>query len=335
MKLDEIPYLSHVPRDGRDLLLLPWYDANDESWHLYLEAQPGDFIKMQNGAVSSGLYYAEHPASSSDLEILLATLVAQHLSFPPVARALYSLVDDLHLLSASLEKLELVRHVANGRAKSSFLVESELEYMFTLVRAMYDLLQKMAKEVASLLRTHDGKAVVAQLPGSFARAALDDDRPRTVEELQAKYSLPDPLASFYSAHSPRFIKFRAIRVDIEHHGRRIPMVFETEHGFGISTEGPPHWSSLEVWGQHTLLPNDIGSVRALAVYLAQSFLETLNDFEAALRRVIAPELLPPAVAHENRVFMTNPLIHNLSHLATAAASPWIDPPDASASEGMG
>ncbi len=305
-------------------MLQPWYDTASKSWYLCIEKKPGDFIRMRPAAMASGLYYAVKPASSHDLELPLATLVAQHLSFPPVANAMYRLIDDIHLLSASLEKLELLWQFTPHGTVSEFLVESELEYQFVLVRAMYDVLQTMAKEVGRLLRTSEGKRTVTELPDTFASAALDGDRPRTVQELVAKYRLPIPLAYFYYSHSERFLKVRAIRVAIEHQGKRLPQVFVMKRGFGISTKGSPSWSSLEVWNQHELLPNGIGSVRALATFLAESMLDTLVAFEAALRSTIAPQLLPRAVSEGNRIFVTNPSIGRLSNLATAAASPWTD-----------
>jgi hypothetical protein len=322
MKLSEIPYISHVPQDGRVLMFQPWYENASHSWHLYHEARPDEFIKMQIEGFVSGIYYAASPALDVDLKLPLATLVAQHLSFPSIAQKLYSLVDDLHLLSASLEKLELFSLHKTTKGAVSFLVESELEYQFTLLRAMYDVLQKMIKEVVSLLRNPDGKPVIAELPDSFASIALNGDKPKSVEELQMKYLLPESLASFYFTHSTFFLSVRTIRVAIEHHGKRLPAVFETERGFGISTKGSAAWSTLEVWRQHELLPNDIGSVRALSIFLAQSFLKALDDFNSALSKVISPNLLPPAISMGNHIYLTNPVVGHLSNLATNAASPW-------------
>ena len=130
MKLDEIPYVTNVPRDGRALLFQPWYDVDSGQWHMYFEVQQGEFIRGQVQGMSSGTYYASGPASASDLEFPLGTLIAQHLSFPSIASAFYSLVDDIHLLSASLEKLELIRSSAANHSLSSFLVETRTRVSF-------------------------------------------------------------------------------------------------------------------------------------------------------------------------------------------------------------
>jgi len=322
MQLSQIPYISYVPADGRVLLFQPWYDVREGEWHLYAQIAEGDFIRMQVAGYSAGLYYAAGPADSMDLELRLATLVAQHLSFPGVAPALYSLVDDLNLMCASLEKLRIFWTLRKSNGASTFLVESELEYLFAQTRAMFDVLQKLAKSAARLLQTPDGRNAIATLPDSFASVALSGEEPRTIAELQARFSLPEPLAAFYVSHALRFLRIRAIRVGIEHHGKRVPTVFETERGFGVSTKGSDSWAVLEVWTTHTLLPNSIGSVKALATFLARSFLEALDDFEAALRHIIDPRLLPLPVSAGNKLYLRNPLIAHLSQLPASTDSAW-------------
>lgn len=193
MQLSQIPYISHVPADGRVLLLQPWYDVCEGEWHLYAQIAEGDFIRMQVAGYSAGLYYAAGPADSMDLELRLATLVAQHLSFPGVAPALYSLVDDLNLMCASLEKLRIFWTLRKSNGASTFLVEAELEYLFAQTRAMFDVLQKIAKSAARLLQTPDGRNAIATLPDSFAAIALSGKEPRTVAELQASSRRPSLL----------------------------------------------------------------------------------------------------------------------------------------------
>jgi hypothetical protein len=324
MKIDEIPYLTHIPRDGRSLLLQPWYDVDSAAWHNYWQINPGEFIRMQIVGFTCGIYYATKPFAPDDLEVPLANLIAQHLSFPTVAEALYSLIDDVHLLSATMEKLELLRTLSLSKDEkiSSFLVETELEYLFTLIRSMYDVLQTIAKGIGKVLVKADGRPI-KQLPDSFADIALYDNTPRTFDNLQTKYELPPPLAKFYVAESVRFLLIRQIRTELEHRGKRLPSVFVTEQGFGISTKWHnTSWSNLDVWKMHELQPNDIGSVRALAAFLSESFLNTINNFEQSLRNTIAPALLPPAVSNGNNIYLTNPSVGRLLNLASIYKDPW-------------
>ena len=329
MQLNKIPYISHVPTDGRDVFLQPWFDASNGEWHLYLEKAEGDFIKMQIAEYYAGLYYSTVPASATDLYLPLATLIAQHLSFPRVTQALYSLVDDLNLMCASLEKLRVFWGLRESIEASSFLVESDLEYLFTQTRAMFDVFQSIIKSISRLIRTTDGREVIAILPDSFAKVILSGDEPRSVEEIQTKFSLPRPMAVFYVSQLQPFLAIRDIRVAIEHQGKRIPTVFETKKGFGVSTKGSAPWSTLEVWTNHELQPNGIGSVKALTAFLARSILKSLDDFETALRNTINPGGLPRPVAYDNRIFLRNPLIHHLSRLPCSADAAWEPPEDTS------
>jgi hypothetical protein len=244
VSLADIPYLSHVPSDGRSLLLQPWYDGSH--WHLFLEAQPGEFVRMQAREWSTGMYYAAAPASPDDLRLELGTLIAQHLSFPTVARWLYTLIDDIHMLAASQEKLEVLWRTSGGSHRAGFLVETEIEYLFVLVRAMYDGLHEIVKAVAHLLRMSDGRRVVQDLPNSFADMVLKGGAPREASDLAALYRLPLPLAVCYTRHREEFSRIRNIRVGIEHHGRRLPSVLVTPWGFAVSATAPGDWARIDV-----------------------------------------------------------------------------------------
>lgn len=322
MKLSEIPTLTHIPQDGRVALLLPNYDAIKKEWDLFLPIEQDNFVRMPTPGMERGIYFGTSPARETDLELPLFTLICQHLTFKPIHEMASSLLADLNLLSASLEKLEMLRE-ANLRPASSSLVESELEYMFILVRTAYDVLQDIAKEVAVRL-TKDGAPFIAKLPRSFSKIVLEGDRLVSRDRIAAaRKGLPGQLVDFYFKEAPHFDRLRKIRVSIEHSGRSLPLVFSTEHGFGIAVRGSEAWSSLPVWSSHELKPNGIGSVRALAAFIAGQFLRTLNDFEKALRSVIHPSMMPRSLSEGRRVFFTSPTVSRLSQLAEWEARPWV------------
>jgi hypothetical protein len=108
-KLEDLPYVSHVPADGRAMMLQPWFNHGEAAWHLYCEVNPGEFLRMQVQGIHSGLYLSAQPQDPADWEFKLGTLVAQNLSFPKVSQPLYCIVDDLHMLAATLEKIELLK----------------------------------------------------------------------------------------------------------------------------------------------------------------------------------------------------------------------------------
>lgn len=285
----------------------------------------GEYIRIAAVGMGSGFYYSDEPAQPDDLELPLATFIVQHLSFRSVILPLYSLIDDIHLLSASIDKLEILRVAQHGKdsLRFSFLVESEIEHLFILLRSMYDLLQKMIKQITRLLSTSDGKLVTNELKESFASIILKKEIPRSCDEIKIDFKFPPTLANFYFSERDKFIRIRKIRNDLAHTGKRLPSVFVTEQGFGISAKGSDAWSALDIWKQHAMLPNDIGSVRALSGFLVGSFLSTLDNFEQALRSTIHPTMLPTAVSEGKRIYLRNPATSYLKNVAALIEQPWV------------
>lgn len=322
MKCEDVPFITCVPNDGRRLLLQPHYDG--ASWSLYFPSGQGEVVKIQMGpdGLSSGLYYALSPARTSDLELPALSTFVQHLSFPRVAHCIYSLADDFQLLAASLEKLEIFRRIRSELPEVRFLVMTELEYLFIQVRAMYDVLHACLIEVCSRLTDPAGNRACLKLPTSFAKVVFAGERLRTSAEIQEKYALPEALARFYTASALRLSVIRGVRVDIEHHGKGMPLIFDMGDGFGIQATGGTAWASMDVWGRHELRPNSIGSVRALAAYLAETSVGLFHELEVALRATIDPARLPRAVASDCRVFLTNPCMHHLRNLSEVISDPW-------------
>lgn len=320
MRLEEIPFITHAPRDGRDVVLQPWHDHDKREWDMYFEARPGDFVRIAMIEYHSGIFYSTRQVVNSDVEMPLVGLVAQHLSFKGIPRLLFSLVDDFNMLCACLKKVAIFASLEDDC--SSLLIRSELEYLFSLVRAMYDILQKLVGKIAKLLDPQDGGSRISQMPDSFAKIVLDGDRIRSIEELECKYSLPLPLARFYHSRATIFRQVRSTRVAIEHHGKNIPEVFVTENGPGIRTSGLPLWEEIAVWSMHDIQPNGIGSVQSLAAFLADSCLDTCASLETALRAVIDRNLLPPPIVAGAKTFYRNPLAAELISLEEIIRSPW-------------
>jgi len=320
MKLEEIPFITHVPRDGRNVLLQPWYDHGKGEWDLYFEASPGDFVRIAMTEYHSGIFYSHRQVANSDFEMPLVGLVAQHLSFQGIPRLLFSLIDDFNMLCACLKKITIFTSLEND--SSSFLIRSELEYLSSLVRAMYDILQMLVGKITRLLVPQDGGSCINRMPDSFAKIILDGDRIRPVEELLRKYSLPLPLAHFYHSRAVIFRQVRSVRVAIEHHRKNIPDVFVTESGPGIRTSGLPLWEEMAVWSMHDIQPNVIGSVQSLAAFLAYSCLDACASLELALREVVDQSLLPRAIVAGVKTFYRNPLAAELIGLQEIVRSPW-------------
>lgn len=321
MRLEEIQFISHVPRDGRTLLMQPWFNHESNQWHMYFERSPGDFIEIAMVDYYHGIYFSSAPAAEGDMEIPLANLVAQHLTFKGVPKVLFSLVDDFNMLCACLKKISMLSGVSDNY--STFLVQSEIEYLFSLVRAKFDIMQMLIKKIASLLTPQDGGRPISALPDSFAAIALSGDQVRSEDEIITKWNLPHPLAQFYHASAAVFRQVRSVRVAIEHCGKNVPAVFVTNQGLGIQTSGLALWGEMEVWSMHEIQANGIGSVRSLASFLALYCIDSCSSLERALRSIIDPGLLPPAIVSESTIFFRNPLSSELLGLEGVIRSPWV------------
>jgi hypothetical protein len=321
MKIDEIPYITHVPRDGRQLMLQPWYDNSSREWHWYAEHKQDAFVRMMIAGFSSGAYYALSAASETDLEFPIGSFVAQHLSFPSVMHFYHAIEHDVLLLSATLEKIEQFQS-GTERVLSLYLVETELEYIFTLLRSMYDVLQGVLKTICARVIYPDGSRVTEYLPSSFKRIVLAGSTLRTEMDIQDRFRVPYPLAAFYVRHAPMFAAVRTIRINLVHNGMQLPSMFPMDSGFGISSDGSEAWKTLGVWGLHELQLNGIGSVRALVSYLALSILRAIQDACLAIKEIVAPDRLPCEVSESNRIFLTSPTIHRLSNLEKVLRDPW-------------
>ena len=233
LKLKDIPHIVKVPNDGRILIFQPWYDVEFGEWYSYGEYEKDKFVRLQIKGIISGAYLAVHPYSSQDLPFPLGELIAQHLSFPNVTAFMYQMISDIHLISASFEKLEILSEIVRSRGSTFiFLIESEVEQLFILARQMYDLLHKTIRAITDrIIDTGSGKKVMHRMRGSFSDIVKDDSLTR--QNLMDKYRMPEPLASFYISQREIFNILREIRVAIEHNGKSVPSVFFTPKGMAI------------------------------------------------------------------------------------------------------
>ena len=141
-ELAKILYLDPRALVGRSLLMMPFWDGS--AWHLWTEAPPGLIIKLQIVDAIHSNYVAKQPAHKTDIWIHFIDHMWQRASWPEVSRIILGIQDDFHPLATSIAKL---RHFFDTRNKidqiliSSF-VKTELEYLITVARSVFDLLQE-------------------------------------------------------------------------------------------------------------------------------------------------------------------------------------------------
>jgi len=316
----QIPYITDVPRDGRSLILLPFFDNIKNEWYQYLYTRTRKFSRMPVEDLVEGLYLARSPAnSSSDYFYFLGTFIFQHLSFKMVAKRYMQLEKTIHYFAACLENYHRISSSSSSRG-GSLLIEAELGYLLILVRRFYDLLQKVMKEAGALVKdTHNtSRSLLHNLPDNFADIIEFKDQTRTSEEITNKWNLPKQIADFYVSEAKHFLLVRSIRVDLEHRGKSTGTIFNHPDGFAVSISSPP-WCDFPIWNPAVKRPNDLGSVRALMAYLINDALELGSRFVKAFWSCIGT---PKAIAKDINCYLRNPFSHHLVMLPIMLARPW-------------
>lgn len=321
-EIAKVPYISHIPNDGRTIFLLPYFDHGDRDWHLYMEVKPGELGRVAGGESVVGTYFSSKPVDPKrDIYFPLATLIVQHLSFPILAGSLHALELDFHNFAAILEKFLVISlQPKPKRNGASLLVSTELEYLIIVIRSVYDLLQKLAKYASALIKTVETphKPMVKELPDSFARIALDGDRLRSQDEIMSHYQLPSPLACFYAEEALYFKHLRDLRIAIEHHGKSQRLIFDLNDGMAVSIEESP-WSMFPIWKQEMLRNNKLGPLRAIFAHLILHTIEMTTRYATAYKSCIS---VPEAIAPGNYLYLRNYFSSHLVNLKDTISNPW-------------
>ena len=323
-QLAKPPYVQHVPTDGRQVLLAPYWQEDIGEWIFYVEVAPGQLGPLMGGAPVRADYLGRVAADPlTDFEVPLSTLIVRHLSFPPVMDALHALETDIHLFCDILAKYELISARAKEDHFAVHLAASEVEFLIRVLRSVYDILQRVVREVSSLLVTpNTNKKVMQELPRSFADVALKSAKPCELGELVTKFGMVPALAAFYVAEAPFFMLLREIRNAIDHYGRDIRLVFDLPNGLAVRVDDQP-WRDLAIWNV-PLAHNRLGPLRLVVAYLVSHVLGAIRRFAAVFE---GPEFILPPPIGDFRVFLKNPYGRNVVRLPDMIKQPWDQPID--------
>jgi hypothetical protein len=272
-------------------------------WHVYIDLPGHGLIRAAVVDTIEMHYVAKETARADDVYVHFFHVMHQRAYWPDLARFVHGISNDIRNCGASLAKIDHFfqhREVIDTSAISRF-VETEVEYLFGLCRSMLDLLHDVVSRVWAAVEWRDGR-VKRKLSERLSRVMLDGDRPRTAEEIDAKYSVGPALAQFYAGHAPFFAALRRYRDNIYHHGHSAPSVLVLSHGFAIQRETEP-FASLGVWNEEDYCARDHAALRPA---LAAVVLNTISACESFIHALEQTVLLPPEVAPGYRVFLRTP-----------------------------
>jgi len=226
--LAQVPFLDHLPTDGRNILLNPYYDDQEKTYKLYL--QKGDKLSHVIAIPSKCCYWSKQIVDNkTDIFINFIDVMAKHYSYEPIMKHLFRIISDICNFSTFIEKyfiyLDIFRK--NKDLSISNMVVTDIECYFGNVRSFFDLLQNIIKYLWY-------KEKKIKLPDSYEKM-VNKNR----DEIKEKYELSDILSNYYSGTRDFFYKCRKIRNSIYHRGPDIQIAFCFEDGFAFMKNASP------------------------------------------------------------------------------------------------
>jgi hypothetical protein len=175
---------------------------------------------------SEGDYVAKSAAKPSDLFIPFVHLMWQQASYQEIIPLIVAISEDFHNMGTSVAKLQ---HFCQFRSQISVgatdrFALTELEYLVTLTRTVFDLLQEMIaliwKDKVQLLDERSETFRKSHsLPKTFSKMVLHEkETVRTADEIVTQFGIPKPLAEGYARTAPFFSVLRRIRNRVVHGG---------------------------------------------------------------------------------------------------------------------
>ena len=305
--LTQIPWFNPRAADGRSINLMPYWDGT--KWHVYF-FHDGKAIPLQIVDVDASDYLAAAPQRSTDIRIPFAEIMWQRASFPDTTRFIRGILADFANFSASVSKLKFLHSKRTDIPNLiASYVKTELEYLLSLSRGVFDLLQ----ELLSLLWTShvmlldpEKEKIRKQrgMPISFADMVLKGQPSVFIsaEEISKKWALPEVLAVAYTQAAPFFKELRDWRDHILHGGSDIGLIFVDDEGFKVTTTNRV-FSWVDCWSTDEITATGLAS---LDPWLAQIILGSM-DICSRLAYIFAQVIqLPEPIAPGLMVFSRNP-----------------------------
>jgi len=291
-----IPFLDVENIGSRTLVNAMFYDGGE--WHSWI-AIPGRGMQKMKMSPAESLYWAKEPEEASDIMLPFMDFIAQHCMYSQAVRTFFALHEDFFNICASLAKIDLL--VEHGRGKDvgvSRLVVTELEYLFSLCRSMFDLLQEMIAAQWQTVKLFDTTLKKKQLRETFSGMVLTGDRLRTRDELAEQFAIPPKLVQFYIEFGAFFSLLREFRDKYVHGGNTPEHIFVTEKGFAVERSREP-FASFFVWNDEHMLPNELCSLKPALGHLV---LETLRACDAYAQAMAATIQYPKAMVPGMHLF---------------------------------
>lgn len=326
---DEIEKLFHIrdDYDGGTIPLYPVYDpdydgdqyrdwGDDAAWYVWAAA--GDELERLRGFPERSLYFGTEAESPDDIYFPFFSFYNQTALYPELVTPVERLLIDVRHISTSMSKIGLFDHLSrDGGLFPGQFVKSEIEYIFTTCRSMYESLQLVARHTWDNIKILDGGK--QQLPRKFSDIVLDGDDPVDIDYLKEERGLPDELAQYYVDAAEDFARIRNARDSIIHHGKAVDTVFHTKDGLAVRS-GEEFFAAFDVWDETDLIENELAPLWPALAYVIQATTNALNGFVNAINKCVK---FPQPIAPDHVVFLRGDSIRYLPYLSYLInVDPW-------------
>ncbi|WP_368655513.1 hypothetical protein ABRY94_14375, partial [Castellaniella ginsengisoli] len=295
-KLSAIPYLDIANLHGRFISTLTFYDAG--AWRMWIPA--GDQLAEIKAWPAESFYFAAAPESPTDICFHFLDFIAQRASFYELKKPILGLRDDVFNLSASLGKISHLHATKEIIGPGvSRMVATEIEYLFSVCRSIFDLLQEIAGALWQTIKLHDSSVNKKPLKETFSKMVLFQGRASTEKELIERFGLPRPLAAYYVRNAEFFMTLREFRDNVIHRGSQVQTIFSSERGFLIRHSLKP-FSDMAIWSDEEKQPNDLVPLFPALCIAVHKTLSACDDFSSTIEQIIQ---FPPQIVPNMRFFM--------------------------------
>jgi hypothetical protein len=295
-KLSVIPYLDIPNLQGRFISTLSFYDAG--AWRMWIAA--GDQLIEVKAWPSESFYFSVKAESPHDLCFHFLDFIAQRASFPEIQKPILGMRDDIYNLSASVSKIALIHSSRDAIGSGvSRMVVTEVEYIFSVCRSIFDLLQEIICALWDTVQLTDSSVTKKPLKETFSEAIRFKGEVSTSEGLIKRFGLPPPLADFYVRNSEFFMALRDFRDNIIHRGSQVQTIFSGESGFLIQASLRP-FSTMKIWREEEKQPNNLVPLLPALGMVIHNTLSACEDFSSTMEKIIH---FPPPIVPNMKFFM--------------------------------
>ena len=245
-------------------------------------------------------YFSRTPEKETDVCVEFLDFMAQRACWIDALQPINGLRCDIHNLGASLAKIDLFYEISKDRkTEIARFVSTELEYIFSVCRSLFDLLQKTISRIWGRVTLADKSIAKKNLPDSFRGMVMREKTRMSSDEIVQRWNIPKPLAEYCFRQGGFFELLRNYRDQISHHGRDLKFLFVTERGFAVCADTEP-FASFSVWNEDHMLPNRLASLRPVLAHIVTETIKACEEFTMVIQSLVT---FPPEVAPGFKLFL--------------------------------